>query len=71
MEPDKWSPDDYDDYNYKGAIICRWSKDGAWHIALPCPDPDENGRATGGLRWEPYDYRTKTDAIKAVDEAIK
>ena len=71
MSQDRWSVNDYDDVEYNGAALSRWQKDGAWHIALPCPDPSEDGLATGGFMWTPECYRSKEDAMKAIDEAIK
>ena len=40
------------EYRSQEGIVAWWEKDGAWHIALPCPDPDpETGLKTGGYKW--------------------
>ena len=39
-----------------------WSKDGAWHIALPEPGRD-------GFFWTATQYATRADAVAAIAKA--
>jgi hypothetical protein len=50
-----------DDYTSEKGKAMWWSKDGAWHIALP-----EAGRV--GLFWTATQYASRDEAIKAINE---
>jgi hypothetical protein len=57
-----------DDYKSERGIAAWWPKDGAWHIALPCADPDPTtGLRTGGFRWTAKGYSTRESAINAIE----
>ena len=56
-----------DDYKSPQGIASWWQKDGAWHIALPCTDPDpKTGLRTGGYRWTTSQYDSRDNAIRAI-----
>lgn len=55
------------EYRTDKGIANWWQKDGAWHIALPCPDPDmETGLKTGGYRYTADSYNTREEAIQTI-----
>ena len=58
---------DRSDYTSEKGVAGWWAKDGAWHIALPCPDPDPaTGLRTGGFRWTGAQFSTREAAIEAL-----
>ena len=59
------------DYKSDKGIAAWWQKDGAWHIALPCADPNPEGYATGGFRWTETSYDTRSQAIAAINGEIE
>ena len=64
---DVGDPEGRTDYHSPDGIASWWHKDGAWHIALPAPDPDpKTGLKTGGFCWTEDRYPTKLDAIEAI-----
>ncbi len=54
------------DYKSAQGIASWWQKDGTWHIALPCPDPNDQGQFTGGFRWTEKSFSTRNEAIIAI-----
>lgn len=55
------------DYNSDMGIARWWEKDGVWHIARPCPDPDpQTGLKTGGFRYTDDAYGSRAEAILAI-----
>jgi hypothetical protein len=56
-----------ENYRSEHGLALWWTKDGAWHIARPCPDPDpESGLKTGGFRYAEGSYATREEAISAI-----
>jgi hypothetical protein len=61
---------DRTEFRAANGIAAWWAKDGAWHIALPCPDPNPaNGLRTGGFQWTGTPYNTREEAIEAIANA--
>lgn len=60
---------DRNDFTSPRGIARWWSKDGAWHIARPCPDPDPaTGLKTGGFRYDHSAYDSRDEAILALEK---
>lgn len=51
------------EYRSEHGIAAWWSKDGAWHIALPV---DKNG-TSGNFRWADAQYNSRDEAIEAIE----
>jgi hypothetical protein len=57
----------HDSFKSPKGIAEFWGKDGFWHIALPCADPDPaTGLRTGGYRWS-EEFRTRELAVAAIE----
>ena len=55
------------EYRSQEGIVAWWEKDGAWHIALPCPDPDpETGLKTGGYKWTEGQFTSREAAVNVI-----
>ena len=62
---------DRSDYRSPKGLASWWSKDGAWHIALPAIDPDPvTGLRNGGFLWTGYPYPTRDAAIAAIEKSL-
>lgn len=57
-----------EDFRSNRGIARWWSKDGAWHVSLPCAE-FVDGLKTGGFRYIAADYRTREEAIEAIKKA--
>lgn len=59
------------DFESPKGIARWWSKDGAWHIALPAVDPDpKTGLRNGGFLWTADCYDTREGAIAAIEGTV-
>lgn len=58
---------DRSEYKSEQGIARWWEKDGAWHIALPCPEVVD-GLRTGGFRWTATPYNRREDAVAAIEQ---
>ena len=55
-------------YESPRGIARWWAKDGLWHIARPCADPDPiSGLTTGGYRYTSDEFSTRDDALRAIE----
>lgn len=57
---------DRTEYRSAKGIAAWWAKDGAWHIALPCPEIVD-GLRTGGFRWTAAQFNDRDAAIAAIE----
>lgn len=58
---------DRSDYRSANGIASWWTKDGAWHIALPAPEIDpKTGLRSGGFLWTATGYNTREEAVAAI-----
>ena len=64
----KTQPEDRTEFRSPKGIASWWAKDGAWHIALPCADPDPStGLRTGGFRWTAAGFSTRAAAVAEIN----
>ena len=56
------------EYRSAKGIARWWAKDGAWHIALPAPDPDPvTGLSNGGFLYTDDNFDSRESAIAAIN----
>jgi len=59
---------DRSEYRTAQGVAAWWPKDGLWHVALPCADPNpENGLRTGGFKWSDLEFDTRNEAVTAIE----